>query len=44
MERDSSEALCVDCRITLEWNLGKQDVRMWNGFSCLRIGSSGRLL
>jgi hypothetical protein len=30
-----------DCRIILEWILGKYDGRLWAGFIWLRIGTSG---
>jgi hypothetical protein len=42
--RDLSEDLGEDGRITLEWVLGKQCRKVWNGFIWLRIGTGGRLL
>jgi hypothetical protein len=30
--------------ITLNWNLNKQDERVWSKFICLRIGTSGEFL
>jgi hypothetical protein len=33
-----------DGRIMLEWILGKLYGRVWTGCTCLRIGTSGRLV
>jgi hypothetical protein len=41
--RDRSEDLGVDEKIILEWILGKGG-KVWTGFVCLRIGTSGGLL
>jgi hypothetical protein len=42
--RDHSEDIGVDGRIILEWTLGKQGTKVWNGCIWLRIGASGELL
>jgi hypothetical protein len=42
--RDNLEDLDVDGRIILECISGKQSGRVWIGFICLGIGTSGRLL
>jgi hypothetical protein len=42
--RYHSEDLVVDEKITLEWILVKYDGRVWTGFICLRIGTSGVVL
>jgi hypothetical protein len=39
--KDHLEDVGVDCKIILEWILGKYDGRLWTGFICLRIGTSG---
>jgi hypothetical protein len=42
--RDHSEDLDVDGKIILEWILGKQSGKLWNGCIWLRIGTSSGLL
>jgi hypothetical protein len=42
--RDHSDDVGVDGRIILEWIIGKQDGKVWTGFSWLRIGISGGIL
>jgi hypothetical protein len=37
--RDRLEDVGVDCKIILEWILGKYDGRLWIGFIWLRIGT-----
>jgi hypothetical protein len=36
--------LGVDGRIILEWVLGRQGGKLWNGFNWLRIETSGGIL
>jgi hypothetical protein len=38
--RDHLEDVGVDCKIILEWILGKYDGRLWTGFIWLRMGTS----
>jgi hypothetical protein len=42
--RDHSEDLDVDGKVILEWILGKWGGKVWIGFICLRIGTTGGLL
>jgi hypothetical protein len=42
--RDHSLDLGIDGNIILECILGKQDGKVWPGFSWLRIGTSGGFL
>jgi hypothetical protein len=42
--RDHLEDLGADGRITFDWNLGKEGVKMWIGFIWLRMEISGGLL
>jgi len=44
MGRDHSKDVCVDGRIILEWILAKESGKLWTGFICLRIGTSGGFL
>jgi len=44
MRRDHLEELKLGGRIILEWILGKQGGKVWTGFICLIIETSGRLL
>jgi len=41
--KDHSEDLVVDGRIILEWILGKYGGKLWTGFMCLRIETTGGL-
>jgi hypothetical protein len=41
LENLKERILAVDGRKTLKWILKKQDVRVWAGFSWLRIGYIG---
>jgi hypothetical protein len=43
-ERDPLENLSVDGKRILKLALRKQSVRVWTGFTWLRIGIIGRLL
>jgi hypothetical protein len=43
-ETDQLEALGVNLRIILKWNLKKKGENLWNAFIWLRTGSSDRLL
>jgi hypothetical protein len=43
-ERDNLKYLAVDGRIIFKCILKKLDLRGWNGFLMLMIGTSGRLL
>jgi hypothetical protein len=38
---DRLEGVGVDCRMILEWILGKYDRRLWAGFVWLEIGTGG---
>jgi hypothetical protein len=40
MERDHLGEICVHERIILKWIKKKLDVRVWNGFIWLNIGTS----
>jgi hypothetical protein len=42
--RDHSNDAVEDGRIILEWSLGKFGGKMWTGFICLSIRTSGGLL
>jgi hypothetical protein len=41
--RDYPEDLGMGGKITLEWIVGKQGVKLWTRFIWLRIGTSGGL-
>jgi len=43
-EREHSEDLGTDCKITLEWILEKYGGKEWTGFIWLRIRTSDGLL
>jgi hypothetical protein len=43
-ELNHSKDIGVGERIILEWILGKEGGKMWTGFICLMIGTSGGLL
>jgi hypothetical protein len=44
MERDHLKDQGIDGRMGLNWISGRLTKRMWNGFTWLRIGTSGWLL
>jgi hypothetical protein len=43
-ERDHAEDVAVDGRTILKWIIKKQHVKVWNGFTWLKLGTSGGLL